>query len=119
MFSTSPQFDDGQAMAQYQVSGSQAFALGHYPGDPVFPGVMSLYLMQTLAEAQASEIAGTPRKASGIKRVSFLSLIRPGDTAEIRCDPPKTASDGQTVIRSHLTVQGTVCAKSEILFTAA
>lgn len=117
MFSGKPTFGEDCAAALYHVSGSAGFILGHYPGDPLFPGVMSLHLMQTLAEGYVSVRAGAPRRATGLKRVSYLDLVRPGDVAVVECDPPKPAPGGaQTVARARLRVGDRLCAKSEFLF---
>lgn len=117
MFSTAPTFATEGATARFHVSGSNGFALGHYPGDPVFPGVMSLHLMQTLAEAFVNDQAAAPQRAAGFKRVSYLSLVRPGDVAIVECDPPKhSAATGQTVTKARLRVGDRLCVKSEFIF---
>lgn len=118
MFSTLPEFRAEGASATFHVSGSSGFALGHYPGDPVFPGVLSLHLMQRLAEAFVSDRTGIAQRASGLKRVSYLALVRPGDAAVVECDPPAhSAATGQTLARARLRVGDTICAKSEFIFT--
>lgn len=117
MFSTTPTFGEDGAAAVFHVSGSSGFALGHYPGDPIFPGVQSLHLMQSLAEAFVGNLRGAPCRAAGLKRVSYLDLVRPGDVALLECDPPQPDRSGaMTVARVRLWVGNRLCAKSEFLF---
>ncbi len=117
MFSKPIDFSAGGAVAIYHVSGTTAFALGHYPGDPIFPGVLSLHLMQQLAEAFAYHLTGTQHVAKGIKRVSYLSLVRPGDTVMVECDPPAPhAVSRQHIIKARLSVDDVLTAKSEFYF---
>ena len=117
MFSTIPTFGEDGAAALYHVSGSTGFALGHYPGDPIFPGVLSLHLMQGLAEAYVGRLANERRRATSLKRVSYIDLVRPGDVALVECDPPQPDRSGaQTVARVRLLVGDRLCAKSEFLF---
>jgi len=60
---------------------------GHFPGDPVLPGV---YSVECMAQTADILLLSTPRYAGkiplflGINNVRFLRKILPGDTLEIR-----------------------------------
>jgi 3-hydroxyacyl-[acyl-carrier-protein] dehydratase len=68
--------------ARYRVRGDEPFLAGHFPGNPVFPGVLQL---EALAQAGAIALLADPRYASrlplfgGVEAVRFRRLVRPGD----------------------------------------
>ena len=73
-------------IAKFYVDPSRAIFAGHFPNDPVLPGVYTTECM-----AQAADIlllsfdryAGTTPYFIGIDRVKFLNKIVPGYTIEI------------------------------------
>lgn len=75
--------------ATFYVDPSREIFKGHFPGDPVLPGVYSVECM-----AQASDILllSTERYTGkvplflGINNVRFLKKILPGDTIEIHAE---------------------------------
>jgi 3-hydroxyacyl-[acyl-carrier-protein] dehydratase len=71
-----------RATARYRVTGEEAFLAGHFPGNPVFPGVIQL---EALAQAGAVALLADPRYTGklplfgGVEKVRFRRLVRPGD----------------------------------------
>ena len=61
------------------VSGTDLFALGHYPGNPVYPGALMLDRMLTMAVALAGQALGQRAWARTVKRVQYLGVVMPGD----------------------------------------
>jgi len=117
MYSDAISISKTGASASYHVSGTTSFALGHYPEDPIYPGVMSLRLMQGVAEAVASDTMGNNVSAAALKRVSYLSMIRPGDVLRIECDMPrKSAATGLHSVKARVLLGDTLAAKSEFTF---
>lgn len=76
-------------VARFLVDKDRDIFKGHFPGDPVLPGVYTVEIM-----AQASDIlilscekyAGKTPLFIGINKVRFLGKIRPGDTLEIHSE---------------------------------
>jgi 3-hydroxyacyl-[acyl-carrier-protein] dehydratase len=68
--------------ARYRVTGDEEFLRGHFPGNPIVPGVIQL---EALAQAGALTLLGDERYAGklalfgGVEEVRFRRLVRPGD----------------------------------------
>ena len=68
--------------ARYRVTGEEAFLPGHFPGNPILPGVIQL---EALAQAGAVAVLADERFAGrlplfgGVGKVRFRRIVRPGD----------------------------------------
>jgi 3-hydroxyacyl-[acyl-carrier-protein] dehydratase len=104
--------------ATFYVDPSREIFKGHFPGDPVLPGVYSVECM-----AQASDILllSTERYTGkvplflGINNVRFLKKILPGDTIEIHAEllserPEKAIATCEAEIYNH----GELAASGEV-----
>ena len=73
--------------ATFYVDPERDIFRGHFPGDPVLPGV---YIVESMAQAADILLLSTPRYAGkiplflGIDKVRFRKKILPGDTMELR-----------------------------------
>ena len=76
--------EEGIAHGKYTVRGDEWFLKGHFPGNPVVPGVV---LCEITAQASCvlirNEIKGRTPYYAGIDKVRFRKMVRPGDTLEI------------------------------------
>ncbi len=70
------------AVGRYLVTGEEGFLAGHFPGNPIFPGVIQL---EALAQAGGIALLADPRYAGklplfgGVEDVRFRRVVRPGD----------------------------------------
>lgn len=74
-------------VATFHVDPERDIFRGHFPGEPVLPGV---YTVESMAQAADILLLSTQRYAGktplflGIDRVRFMRKILPGDTIELR-----------------------------------
>ena len=84
---------DGSASGCYTVKGDEWFLQGHYPGNPVVPGVVLCEMMaQTccvLLGSKAGDEAVTPY-FTGLDKVKFRRPVRPGETLHTHCAITRT-----------------------------
>ena len=72
---------------------------GHFPGDPMLPGIAQLHLvLETLKES-----LGEGLRLASLRRVRFKRIIRPDETVAIAADP---VPDKPGLYRFQLTVAG-------------
>ncbi|MCG7536688.1 hypothetical protein [Pseudoalteromonas sp. OOF1S-7] len=108
--------NDESAQGNYFVSGSAPFVMGHYPGDPVFPGVMSLRCMRQLSDQLFQEIGSSQSEPyAQLKRVSFIDIVRPGDVLNVNSSIKKK-KPGEVHIQAEISVDGQVKSKSVFVY---
>jgi 3-hydroxyacyl-[acyl-carrier-protein] dehydratase len=91
---------------------------GHFPGNPVMPGVLiveALAQTATLAAASAGDIEGKIGLFAGIDRVRFKRVVKPGDTLMLEAEI--VAVHG-AVGRAKVTakVDGGLACRGELMF---
>lgn len=83
--------------ARYRVTGEEPFLAGHFPGNPVFPGVIQL---EALAQAGAIAVLADGRYAGklplfgGVEKVRFRRMVRPGDELVLQVDIEQLSARG-------------------------
>lgn len=79
--------EDDTAIGHYLVRGDEFFLQGHFPGNPIVPGVI---LCEILAQSacillQDQMADGKLPLYTGLNKVRFRSPVKPGDRLETRC----------------------------------
>ena len=107
-----------KCVAKKNVTMNEPHFMGHFPGNPVMPGVL---ILEALAQTGAVAILSLPENRgktayfAGIDKAKFKQMVRPGDALELET----------TIIRSKgpvgvgeaiATVNGKLAAKAELTF---
>ena len=76
--------EEGICHAEYRVKEDEFFCRGHFPGNPVVPGVIQCEIMaQSCALLVKDEIKGKTTLYTGIDKVRFKQVVKPGDLCEV------------------------------------
>lgn len=81
------EMSDGVSHGKYTVRGDEWFLRGHFPGNPVVPGVILCEILAQSACALLSgeETGGAGTYYTGIDKARFKEPVKPGDTIETEC----------------------------------
>ena len=104
------------AVGRYTVRGDEFFLRGHFPDNPVVPGVILCEMMAQSACLLVNERGGryTPY-FTGMNHVKFKKKVLPGDTIVFKSE--KTARKGPFYfVKSRGTVGGQLCVSGELSF---
>lgn len=107
---------DGVCHAKYLVKENEYFCTGHFPGNPIVPGVIQCEIMaQSCALLVKEDLQGKTTLYTGIDKVRFKSIVKPGDLCEITAR--LIARKGPMVFcQAELRVKGNLCCKGELSF---
>ena len=108
---------EGQAVGHYTVRGDEFFLRGHFPGNPIVPGVI---LCEILAQSACILLKdgmteGVLPVYTGLNNVKFRSPVRPGDRIETNCRI-RRAKHPFYFAEGTVTVAGRLCVSAEFSF---
>lgn len=104
--------------ARYKVTGEEPFLAGHFPGNPIFPGVLQL---EALAQAGAITLLADERYAGklplfgGVEAVRFRRVVRPGDEITLEVTLERLSARGGWGA-AKASVDGATCCQARLLF---
>ncbi|HEX2040117.1 MAG TPA: 3-hydroxyacyl-ACP dehydratase FabZ [Acidimicrobiales bacterium] len=107
-----------RVVARYTVTGEEAFLAGHFPGNPVFPGVIQL---EALAQAGAVAVLSDLRYTGalplfgGVEKVRFRRIVRPGDELLLEVDVERLSARGGWA-RGRASVDGATSCEGRVFF---
>jgi 3-hydroxyacyl-[acyl-carrier-protein] dehydratase len=112
---------DGRIVARFLVTGDEPALAGHFPGNPIFPGVLQL---EALAQAGAIAVLSNERFADklplfgGVEDCRFRRVVRPGDELTLTVEMERISARGGWG-RGVATVDGNECCRARLLFAFA
>jgi 3-hydroxyacyl-[acyl-carrier-protein] dehydratase len=117
-----PAIEPGKSGAgEYTVRGDEPFLRGHFPGAPIFPGVLLIEAAAQLAGCVAQSDPAVPPlrdlKLTAVRNAKITGTARPGQTIRLTAailarmgnlvQASASASvDGVTVLQTELTLAG-------------
>jgi 3-hydroxyacyl-[acyl-carrier-protein] dehydratase len=105
-------------VAQKNVTINEPFFQGHFPGNPVMPGVLQLEAMAqagAVAILTLPEFKGKVAYFGGIKKAKFRQIVRPGDVLKIEVELTKLR-DQIGSGKGTITVEDQVVCAAEFVF---
>jgi UDP-3-O-[3-hydroxymyristoyl] N-acetylglucosamine deacetylase/3-hydroxyacyl-[acyl-carrier-protein] dehydratase len=110
---------ESELVAIKNITINEPYFQGHYPGEPVMPGVLQIEAMAqasgVLLLRQGSSENKTPFLMS-VDKVKFRRPVRPGDQLVINAKLTKTRGNKLAVAEATCTVGGNVVSSSELMF---
>lgn len=109
--------ENGEAIGHYHVRGDEFFLKGHFPENPIVPGVILCEILAQsaciLLKDQMTE--GKLPVYTGLNNVKFRSPVKPGDTIVTRCHI-KRAKHPFYFAEGTVTVCDRLCVSAEFSF---
>ena len=107
---------EGVCRGSYRVRGDEFFCQGHFPDNPLVPGVIQCEIMaQCCSLIVKDELATHMPLYSGMNNVKFKQMVRPGDLCEVVARQI-TRRGPLVVCEATLSVEGRMCCRGELSF---
>jgi len=109
---------DKKAVGYKCVSGNEPFFQGHFPGQPIMPGVL---IVEAMAQTSCVMFLSRPTLRNclayfmGIDKVKFRKTVIPGDMLELKVEVIRD-SGRKGKVRGEAFVEGKLVAEAEFMF---
>jgi 3-hydroxyacyl-[acyl-carrier-protein] dehydratase len=114
--------DDARIFCRKRFTGEEYFFAGHYPGQPITPGVLlceaAMQAGAELLSRHAEAAAGKVPVATRMNDVRFKRVVRPGDTIEIEAVLRERLAEA-FFLDAKVTCEGKVAVRFEFACTLA
>ena len=102
--------ENGDALGLYTVRGDEWFLQGHFPANPVVPGVILCEIIaQTAGVLLRDKLPGKTTLYAGLDNVRFRHMVRPGETVKVSCRVVRQKANVY-VVAGEATVSDALCA---------
>lgn len=107
-----------RASAEVDLTGDEWYFPCHFPGNPVYPGVLQLEAMSETAALAIHTMDGMREKTSNFSKVrnaAFRINIRPGDRIQINTEMTKPYRRGVAQFYGQILVDGRIACEAEFV----
>lgn len=108
---------DGVAYGKLKIKGDEWFLDGHFPGNPIVPGVIQCEILaQSVSVCLGDKIEKNCLPLfTGLEKVKFKNPVIPGDTFETKCEITRVMEPFYFA-KGTGSVNGKVCVSAEFSF---
>ncbi len=108
---------DGVAYGKLKIKGDEWFLNGHFPGNPIVPGVIQCEILaQSVSVCLGDKIEKDCLPLfTGLEKVKFKNPVIPGDTFETKCEITRVMEPFYFA-KGTGSVNGKVCVSAEFSF---
>jgi len=96
--------DNGESVSLLEINASHKIFEGHFPGQPVVPGVCMMQMVKEIIE----KVVGRKTRIANADNLKFLTIIDPTKNKNIRADLKYTVTDDGKINVSASFTSGTV-----------
>ena len=108
--------EDGVVHSRYRIPEDAFFCQGHFPGNPMVPGVILCEIIaQSCLFLSLEDLAGHLGVYRGINDMKFKQIVRPGDLCETTCRIQRKMASVY-ICEASMTVSGRPCCSGTITF---
>ena len=105
-----------EATAEYTVTGEEYFLKGHFPGNPIVPGVIICEIMaQGSVMLFKDELLTHLALYAGLDKVKFKRSVLTGDTVVVN-SRTVTKRGPLIIVDTEASVQGQLCCRGTLSF---
>ena len=105
---------DGTVHGRYRIREDEFFCRGHFPGNPMVPGVILCEIMaQACFRLMLEDLPGHIPVFRGIDGVKFKNAVHPGDLCEVTCRVDEKKA-GIYFCSAFLEVGGKLCCRGKL-----
>ncbi|MGN6439594.1 MAG: 3-hydroxyacyl-ACP dehydratase [Agriterribacter sp.] len=103
---------DNSIDAMLELNCSHSIFEGHFPGQPVVPGVCMVQIIKEILET----VTGSSLQLKTADHIKFLSMVNPKETTGLQAKITYTSSEGTIHTVATLNKNETVCLKMKGVF---
>ncbi len=110
------ELSEGKSHGRYRVRGDEFFLQGHFPGNPVVPGVIQCEMLaQSACVLLIGQAEGMTPLFTGLQNVKFRGQVKPGDIFETECELVRSRGNFYFA-KGKGSVEGKLCVSAEFSF---
>lgn len=105
--------ENGSFNAKIKLNQDHSIFKGHFPGNPVTPGVCMMQIVKELTE----EFTGKKLFLKSASNVKFMAIINPFETPDLDLNLIITASDTECKVKNTTSFGETIALKMSVTYT--